>query len=303
MTLVQYALVVMPVGTNWSIEPVALTGLVGSAILYIAAVGRLRQKGRRWPVRRSIAFGAGLLAIFLATHSPLAAQDTRLFSAHVGQHLLLGMTAPPLLCLGAPITLWLQGARRPTQERLLRVLHSPLIRLVTTPIVTWMLFTGTLFILYFSPLYDLSLRNPLAHELMHFHFVVAGFLFFAPIVAIDPHPHRLPHGARLFYMGLTLPAHAFLALALLSAANPLAADWYLTETGRSLDQVLTDQRLGAALMWVSGDLLSIAAVAIVVIQWARDDERSAAREDKFVDRERADSERANTGYEDSRTTV
>lgn len=282
MTPVQYALVVLPVG-NWTIEPVALTGTIGIALLYAAAMNRLAQRGRRWPLRRSGPFAAGLLAVLAATSSPLAVHDTRLFSAHVGQHLLLGMAAPALLCLGAPMTLWLQAAHRSTQQRLLKILHSRFIRVVTNPVFTWMFFTGTLFILYYSPLYELSLRNEAFHLFVHLHFLTAGFLFFAPIVAIDPHPYRMPHGARLVYMGLTLPAHAFLALALLSAATPLAADWYVLDMGRTFEDVLLDQKVGATIMWISGDLLSIATVGIVVMQWIRDDERSAGREDRFVD--------------------
>lgn len=282
MTHVQYALVVLPVGTPWTIEPLALTGLVATGFLYVAGITRLRRRARAWPLKRSFPFCLGLIAIFIATCSPLATEDTRLFSAHVMQHLLLAMVAPPLLCMGAPMTLLLQAGSRSVQKGLLRFLHSRPIKTLTFPLVTWMLFVGTLFVLYFSPLYALSLRNDLFHVAVHLHFVFAGFLFFAPIVAIDPHPHRLPHGARLLYVGLTLPAHAFLALALMSATTPLAVDWYTVHMARQLSDVLADQKLGSAIMWVSGDLLSISVVAIVVLQWVRDDERSAAREDRFL---------------------
>ena len=269
--------------TTWSVEPLALVGILAGALLYFAAIRRLRQKGRRWPLKRTLPFCAGLAAIAVATQTPLAAEDTRLFSAHVVQHLLLAMVAPALMCLGAPITLVLQGAPRAAQERLLTLLHSRVVRLVTNPLYVWFLFVGTLFVLYFSPLYELSLRNALFHEAVHIHFVVAGFMFFAPIVAIDPHPYRLHHGLRLLYMGLTLPAHAFLALALMSATTPLAVEWYIATTGRDLATVLTDQKLGAGIMWITGDLLSIATVGIVVTQWIRHDERAAGREDRFID--------------------
>lgn len=272
------------VSTVWAIEPLPAVGLVGIGLLYAAGVHRLRQKGRRWPLLRTLPFFAGLLAVAVATESPLAAQDTRLFSMHVAQHLLLAMAAPPLLCLGAPITLFLQAARRTNQLRLLKVLHSRFVRFVTFPVVSWMLFAGTLFILYFTSLYELSLRNSAFHDLVHVHFVVAGFLFFSPVVAIDPHPWRMPHGLRLLYVGLTLPVHAFLALALLTATSPLAVDWYIATTARNAGQVLRDQKVGAAMMWIAGDLLSISVVGIIATQWAKEDERSAAREDRETDR-------------------
>jgi cytochrome c oxidase assembly factor CtaG len=264
------------------IEPIPAIAALGAAVLYAFGIDRLRRKGRRWPVARTAPFYAGLLMLVIATQPPLAPQDTKLFSAHVVQHLLLAMGGPVLLCLGAPITLCLQASGRSVQQRLLAILHSPFVRFVTHPLVTWFLFSGTLFILYFSGLYELSLRNVYFHDAVHLHFVLAGFLFFAPVVAIDPHPHRLPHGARLLYVGLTLPVHAFLALALLSATTPLAADWYLAVSDRTFEELLRDQKLGAAVMWVSGDLLAILTVGIVAVQWARDDDRVSDREDRFV---------------------
>lgn len=282
MTHVQYALVVLPVGT-WTFEPLPIFAIAASGLLYAAGVHRLANRGRRWQRHRTTFFFSGLAALAVATLSPIAAEDTRLFSAHVVQHLLMAMIAPPLMLLGAPITLCLQAAKRPTQERVLKVLHSRFVRVISWPITSWMIFVGTLFVLYFSSLYELSLRNVVFHEFVHAHFIFAGFLFFAPIVAIDPHPYRMPHGARLLYMGLTLPAHAFLALALMSATTPLAVDWYMQMTGKTLQAVMQDQKVGAAIMWISGDLLSIMTVGIVVTQWVRDDERSAAREDRFVD--------------------
>jgi len=290
MTRLQYALAVLSVGTSWTFEPIPVVALLSTGLLYAAGVHRLRLRNRSWPINRSIPFVTGLIAIATATLSPLASRDTEIFSAHVVQHLLLAMIAPPLICLGAPVTLWLQASSRPLQERTLRILHSRFVRTVSFPLVAWMLFAGTLFVLYFSSLYELSLRNALFHEFVHAHFIAAGFLFFAPIVAIDPHPHRMPHGARLLYMGLTLPVHAFLALALMSATMPLAADWYMLQTGHELGRVLADQKLGAAIMWISGDLLSISTVAIVVLQWVRDDERAAIREDRYIAQRAAEAE-------------
>jgi putative copper resistance protein D len=270
-----------------TIEPIPAIGLLATSLLYLAGIHRLRAKGRSWSWKRWIPYACGVLCLAIATESPLASKDTELFSAHVFQHLLLSMAGPALLCMGAPLTLWLQAANRPTQVRILDVLHSRFVRFVSFPLVSWAIFVSTLFVLYFSPLYDLSLRNPVFHDFVHLHFIVAGFLFFAPVVAIDPHPNRMPHGARLLYVALTLPAHAFLALALLSASTPLAVDWYMTMTGRTFDQILQDQKVGSAIMWVAGDMIAIFTVGVVATQWARDDDRVSAREDRFVDNERA----------------
>src|SRR6185503_6330782 len=98
--------------------------------------------------------------------------DTVRFSLHTLQHVLLGMAAPLLLALGAPVTLALQASGRAPQRVLLRVVHSRPMELLTNPLVGWTLFAGTLFALYSSPLFDLSLRNDLMHVAVHLHFLV-----------------------------------------------------------------------------------------------------------------------------------
>lgn len=221
--------------------------------------------------------------MLIATQTVIASNDTQSFSIHVVQHLFLAMAAPPLLCLGAPITLWLQASNRRLTSLLLALLHSRYMRIVSFPVVTWMIFVGTLFILYFSPLYGLTLRNVTFHEIVHVHYILAGFLFFSPVVAIDPYPWRMHYGVRLLYVGLSLPAHAFLALALLSAATPLALDWYLVATDHTANEILRDQKRGAAIMWIASDLLAISVVGIVATQWAKADKRDAKREDRFLE--------------------
>ena len=98
--------------TAWQSGPfsiaVAVT-LVGLAYWYLRADWRLASRGRRWPGRRTLAFMAGLVAIDLALQSPVATFTGSYFEAHVTQHLLLMVVAPPLLALGAPSTLLLQS--------------------------------------------------------------------------------------------------------------------------------------------------------------------------------------------------
>jgi len=143
---------------------------------------------------------------------------------------------------------------------------------VTHPLVAWVLFAGSMFALYFSGLYALSLRNPVVHDMVHVHFLVVGTLFFWPVVGLDPTVWRLNHGLRLLYVFVALPFHAFLGIALLSGNEPLFAA-----------HSLSDQHAGAGILWAVGDLLSLATVAIVLTQWKAHDDREAAREDRRLD--------------------
>jgi putative membrane protein len=258
--------------TGWQPSNLAVVPLVGSAIGYVYGVDRLRRRGRAWPVARSAAFGSGLAVLAVALCSGLARYDTEVFSVHMVQHLLLAMVGPALLALGAPMTLALQAASRPRQRRLLAMLRSAPIAVLTHPLVVWVLFGGSLIALYFTPLYAATLRHPWLHDLVHVHLVLVGVLFIWPVVGLDPVRWRLPFGARLLYVVVALPFHSIVGLALISSRTPM---WSA--------HTLADQQAGGGVMLLGGDLITLAVVVIVFFQWARAEERAGARADAMAD--------------------
>jgi putative membrane protein len=262
---------------SWSFNPLVTVGLLALAIAYLQARRRLVASGVEWPARRTAYFLCGVGAIAIALLSPIEAYDTVLFSVHVTQHMLLTMVAAPLLALGAPITLALRVARGRTRRRMTRVLHSPPLRVLGHPLVAWVLFTMSLYGLYFSPLFDLTLRNPLVHDLVHLHFLAAGLLFWWPVVGLDPSRWRLPHIARLLFVFLMVPFHGRV---LAPTLESFQRSWGPTP--------LADQQTGGAILWGAGDLIAILAVLGILISWATYEEKVVAvREDRRQARERA----------------
>lgn len=259
----------------------ALVGGIGG--LYVVAVRRLAARGRAWPVGRSAAFGAGLLAVVIATMSGLAAYDTVQFSAHVVQHLLLGLVAPILFVLGRPITLALQASGRQGQVALLRFLHQPVVRGIAHPLVGAGLFAVMLWVLWFSPLYDASLRYDAVHAWLHIHFVVVGALFYGAVLGTDHRPVVLPAGARAGLAFLAIPLHAFVGIALLSNGRVLGADAHLAGRLAWQGDALADQRLGAALLLTFGEVVGVVVLGLALARWMAEDMRSARRIDRADD--------------------
>jgi cytochrome c oxidase assembly factor CtaG len=257
---------------GWHLSPLVTTPMVGAAVAYLAGVRALAGRHRRWSRGRTASFLAGAGVIIVALDSGLAAYDDKVFALHVVQHLLLAMIAPPLLALGAPVTLALQSTSRSTGRHILAVLHSRPLALVTHPITAWILFAGSMAGLYFTPLYNLSVAHAWIHALVHLHLIVIGVLFAWPVVGLDPLPNRLQHGARLLYVALTIPFHAFVAVGLLSSSAPLFAA-----------HTLADQRAGAGIMWAGGELFTLTTMAVVLHQWMAADARDAARADRRLD--------------------
>jgi putative membrane protein len=268
--------------TDWSLD-VTFPVVVFAAAAYVVGVRRLRARGRSWPASRTAAFLSGLVVILVATASGIAAYDRVLFSLHVVQHILLGMVAPLLLVLGAPITLALQSGSRGTQRAILRVLRSAPARVLTHPLTAWLLFGTSVVTLYFTPLYELSLRNEWFHVATHAYFVGAGCLFLAHVVGLDPIPHALGYGARLLYVLVLLPFHTFVGVALLTMNTVIASGWYDQVERRWGASPIADQRTGAGLLWISGELFGLLCIGIVVHQWMNAEERAAARHDRHLD--------------------
>lgn len=258
--------------------------LVLAAGLYCYGVVRLRRRGHRWPVERTVAFVvAGLGAIAVATVSGLTAYDHSLLSAHMVQHMLLGMVAPVCLALGAPVTLALRTLPGRPRRALLAVLHSPPARLLSFPLVAFAIFVVSPFVLYFTGLYRLSLENGLVHEWTHLHFLLAGCLFFWPLIGLDPLPGRWPHPGRVLLMLLMVPFHTVLGLTIMQSATLLAGDWY-PSLGLTWADPLADQRLAGGILWAGGELVSVAVLGVLVAQWIRASEREARRIDRELDR-------------------
>jgi putative membrane protein len=194
------------------------------------------------------------------------------------------MVAPVLLVLGAPLTLALQATHGTSAAALRRVLHGSVARAVSHPVVATAAFSLSLYVLYLSPLFELSLRNGAVHAWVHVHLIVVGCLFAAALVGVDPLPTRWPHPLRLLLVGLTVPAHAILGLMLLSADAPVAADWYDSLERSWGGTPLADQQAGAGILWAAGELIALGLAMLVVAQWMSHSEREARRHDLRLDR-------------------
>jgi putative copper resistance protein D len=272
-----------------------LVGLLLAAGFYVLGVRQLSARGVAWPVGRTIAFlGGGIGVLAVALLSGLAAYDDTLFGAHMIQHMLLQMVAPVFLALGAPVTLALRTLPRRERGWLLALLHSRVARVLTFPLIPWVLFVGSAFALYFSPVYGASLDNDLIHEAVHLHFTAVGCLFFWPMVGIDPVPGRVSHPFRMLLLFATLPFHAFLGIAIMSVtpngAGLIAADHYVPLRG--LHGAVFQQQVAGGALWSSGDLVGLLFIGVVLTQWMRASEREAVREDRRLDR--LEQERAAT---------
>lgn len=266
--------------TGWQTGALAFVALAVELVLagwYVRAARRLRARGRRWSTWRTVSFLSGTVLVVLAAQSGLASYDDSVFTVHVVQHLLLMNFAPILYALGAPMTLALQASSRRTQTVLLKVLHHPVVEVVTHPAVVVTMASATMVVYFLTPLYQLSLEHPLLHDYAHLHFLVSGALYWWLIVGLDPSRWLLAHPRKLAMLAVGIPVSAIMGIALTGARTSVAP----------LFHTVGDTHTGGSILWVAGELTTLVAMGIVVGQWMRYEERAALRADRRADAEAA----------------
>ena len=261
--------------------------LIFATALYIRGVVALSRRGDKWPVGRTISFAIGISLLDYATSGGLGLYAHFSFQYHMIAHMVLSMIAPIAIVLSAPITLALRTLPigRDKEERgirglLINFLHSKPTSIWTHPLVALAIFDGSLFALYFTPLFGNLMTGHFGHLIMDLHFIAAGLLFFHVIVGIDPNPRKVHHLVRVVILLAAMSIHAFFSIALMSANDLIDGGYYqLLDRPWSTD-LLSDQKVGAAIGWAMGEIPIVAALIATFIQWMRSDAREAKRADK-----------------------
>ncbi|GAA2780669.1 cytochrome c oxidase assembly protein [Saccharopolyspora taberi] len=280
--------------TTWRFDLILGTAAVVLAVLYLAGVRRLRRRGDGWPVGRTAAWLGGCATLLVATSSGLGVYSSGMFSAHMLVHMVLNMLVPVLLALGGPITLALRaippsGRGNPLgpREWLLAVVHSPLARVLAHPALATLLFVGSFYALYFTPLFESAMSQHWAHELMNAHFLLVGYLYYWAVIGVDPAPKPLPHLARLAMVFAVMPFHAFFGVIVMGMSGVIAENFYRTLDLPWSPDLLADQALGGGIAWAGGEIPLVLVLIALLTQWYRHDLREGRRTNRSGDDELA----------------
>jgi putative copper resistance protein D len=209
-------------------------------------------------------------------------------------HMMLGMIAPIFFVLSAPITLALRtlpqsrdGKERGIRGLLLSLMHSKYILFLSNPVVALLIFDGSLFGLYMTPLFGHLMKGHTGHLFMDIHFILAGALFFHVIIGVDPNPKRVPHIVRIIVLFAAMSIHAWFSITVLMATTPLDGNYFQSLQLAWGPNLLEDQRMGGSIGWALGEVPILIALAATFIQWMRDDKKETARIDRATERAEA----------------
>jgi putative copper resistance protein D len=277
---------------------VLIGGVTGLYLWAVWRVGRADPENP-WSARRTAAFVGAMVLVFFAIELVLGVYDDTLFYDHMIQHLLLIMLAAPLIAMGAPTELLVRSTTGGTHRVVTRVLDSTAAEVVGHPITGFVLYTVFIPVAHLTSLYNFTLTNDLAHDNEHLAFLVVGYLFWRPVVAIEPSRHPLTPALRLVYLMLAVPVDTFCGLVLASTNHEMFSAYaHVQRTwGPSL---IGDLHIGGSIMWVVGDSLMALAMIPVAVQWVRSEEALTRQIDAELDAQEAERQDGNGRSADPR---
>lgn len=276
--------------TEWKFDLAWVLVCLFGALLYVGGVVRLHRRGDKWPIGRTISWLTGLALLFYTTNGALNAYEQYLFSVHMLGHMMLTMLIPLVLVLGAPVTLALRAVPKRNdgswggREWILWMVQTPYSKVITHPAVAAVIFAGSLWVFYFTPIARWAAEEHVGHQWMIIHFLISGYLFNLSMIGIDPVPYRFPYPLRIVTLFATMASHAFFGVTIMTGNGLMMADWY-GAMGRAWGATpLEDQSTGGGIAWGIGELPTLTLALIVAIQWSRSDEKEQKRKDRAADR-------------------
>jgi putative membrane protein len=235
-------------------------GLLAAIACYVFAALSSGTRGR-WPRHRILLWIAGCLVAALSLQAATVNHDD--FAWHALAHVGLGMLAPLLLMLSAPITLALRALSPVPARRLARLMRSRPVRFLAHPVTAAALNVGGLWLLYAGGLYSSIHNNGLLFVVVHVHVFVSGYLFSASIAGVDPNPHRARFATRAIVLCAVMAGHSILSKYLIGNPPP--------------DVPAVSAEAGSMIMYYGGDAVSVVLVILLCLGWYRDVGRERGR--------------------------
>ncbi len=256
---------------SWSVPPAATLALLLTALIYLRGWILMRQAGvpflSPW---RAVSFLLGLLSLWIALASPLDTFSNFIITAHMLQHMLLMMVAPPLILLGAPLIPLVRGlpvfaAREFAGPFLNWRVAARVGNALTRPLVALLLMGVVMFAWHTPRLYELALASSSWHEVEHACFFLASLVFWWPVIQPWPSLSRWPRWTVVPYLLIGDVQNTILS-AILVFSDRVIYPSYAAMPRLFGFSALHDQAAAGAIMWVMGAIPFIIPAIVIAMQ-------------------------------------
>jgi cytochrome c oxidase assembly factor CtaG len=255
---------------SWSIPPATTFAIVLSALIYLRGWRLLRRTGTPFlPPWRAVTFLAGLFLLWVALASPMDVFNGFLLTAHMLQHMVLMMVAPPLILLGAPLIPLVRGlpifaAREFAGPFVNWSVAQKVGNTLTNPVCALLLMGVAMFAWHTPTLYELALRSSTWHQVEHACFFLTSLIFWWPVVQPWPSKTQWPRWAMIPYLLVADIQNTTLS-AILCFSDRVLYPSYSTTPRLFGFSALEDQVAAGAIMWVMGSLAYVVPAIVIAV--------------------------------------
>jgi len=222
--------------------------------IYLRAWFRVRAADSHLiPGSGAAAFIGGLAVVWLAVGSPLVTLDHQLLTFHMVKHLLLMTVAAPLILRGTPALLF-KPLRDTPQNWSGRAL-----------VLFWLAGTATVIGWHIPAAFQLAVGSHAWHSVENATFLLAGLLFWWPVIEPWPGAATQPRWSVPIYLFLaTMPCDILSAF--LVFCDRVVYPSYLAGPRAFGLTALNDQQLAGALMWVAVTFIYLVPAMIITVR-------------------------------------
>lgn len=252
---------------------VVLVGGYFAALHYLAPPDHAAEPAT---ATQKLAYLFGVAILWIGSDWPLHdLSEDYLFSAHMVQHTLFSLVAPPFLLLGLPT--WLM--------RKIVAPVFPIVRFLTRPLIALIIFNVVIVVTHWPTLVNSAVRSEPLHFAVHVVLVTSALLMWWPVVDPLPELKRLQPPSKMLYLFLQSIVPTVPASFLTFAERPLYAVY--VEAPRLWGiSAITDQMVAGLIMKIVGGLLLWLAIALLFFKWYAAEQKTDQSEVAWDDFER-----------------
>ena len=265
---------------EWRPDYLLLAVIALVAVVYVRTRRAATRASLPWARRRDVLFGIGLAATLWTTNGFPEARSFQLMWVWMVQNLLLLLIVPILLMSAQPLSL-VEAVHGP-DNRVARVLRTPLLRFVGSPMVSPVLVPVLCVLLIFGGLGAFSVSSIPAGGLVQLLLLAAGVLIAIPLVTTDDQRSSLAVGLSLGIGFVELILDAFPGIALRFQTHMTVVHFALDRPAFSAVPI-DDQHIAGGILWVVAEVLDLPFLILAAHRWIKADQRDAARIDAELD--------------------
>ncbi len=252
-----------PLYLGWQFDPVLLGSLITATVLYILAVGPLRQRlapNEPLNVKRALLFFSGILVIYAAEGTPLHdLSEQYSFSAHMVQHLILNYLAAPLLIWGCPT--WL------LRVMLLNPVMKPIAKTLSNAVLASLVFNIGISLWHIPGIYNAGLQNSSVHHFQHIIFLTLSIISWWPVMSRLEELPRLGYGLQILYLFITSTVLQIPLFGILTFSNQAFYQTYIDAPRVFFHNAADDQAMAGVIMKVLGMVIYAVPLAVIFFKW------------------------------------